>query len=158
MGKITNKLQLTSKYNRRQVYSSKGSEDVMVSKPNNSPVDWDYIHCECDKPLRSRWAVKATKVAKANNYDIEVESQRLYKLQEKYNTCDWYWIQQQENIKRNRILQLKEERSKDTVEKRNRIARMKASQAISVDTAKKKTFTECFAFQNKASIIRMACG
>ena len=157
MGKITNKLQLTSKYNRRQVYSSKGNEDVTVSKPKRSSIDWNYIHRECSVPLRSRWAVKATKVAKANNYDIELESQRLYRLQEKYNTCDWYWIEQQENIKRNRILQLKSEQREDSVEKRNRIARMKASQAISVDTAKKKTFTECFAFQNKASIIRMAC-
>lgn len=158
MGKITNKLQLTSKYNRRQVYSYKGNEDVTASKPKNNPIDWDYIHRECERPLKSRWAVKATKVAKANNYDIEVESQRLYKLQEKYNTCDWYWIQQQEDIKRNRILRLKSERSSDTVEKRNRIARMKASQAVSVNTAKKKTFADCFAFQNKASIIRMACG
>lgn len=156
MGNISNKNQLTQRYNRRYITSS--SNDT--SKDNVSvsgKINWDYIHEECSRPLKSRWAVKATKVAKANNYDIERESMRLFNLQCRYNTCDFNEIElrrQQRIVAREKAIQER----KDEVARRNKIARMKSAQACAVKQAKKNTLSEAIGFHLHSNIIKLACG
>ena len=83
-----NKGMLTACYNR------KCAEDIQPEKQNrkNNAVDIGFR----PKKLSSRSWVVATKVAKANNYDIVRYSQKMYNLQCKYNTSDFDWIAQQE--------------------------------------------------------------
>lgn len=156
MGNISNKNQLTQRYNRRYVTSSSSN----TSKDNASKsgkINWGYIHKECSRPLKSRWAVKATKVAKANNYDIERESMRLFNLQCRYNTCDFDEIElrkKQRIVAREKAIQER----KDEVEKRNKIARMKSAQACAVKQAKKNTLSEAIGFHLHSNIIKLACG
>ena len=156
MGNISNKNQLTQRYNRRYVTSS--SNDM--SKDNVSvsgEIDWNYIHKECSRPLKSRWAVTATRVAKANNYDIERESMRLFNLQCRYNSCDFDEIElrrQQRIVAREKVMQER----KDEVAKRNKIARMKSAQACAVKQAKKNILSEAIGFYLHSNIIKLACG
>ena len=156
MGNISNKNQLTQRYNRRYVTLS--SNDT--SKDNVSvsgKIDWNYIHKECSRPLKSRWAVTATRVAKANNYDIERESMRLFNLQCRYNSCDFDEIElrrQQRIVAREKAMQER----KDEVAKRNKIARMKSVQACAVKQAKKNTLSEAIGFHLHSNIIKLACG
>ena len=156
MGNISNKNQLTQRYNRRYVTSS--SNDM--SKDNVSvsgEIDWNYIHKECSRPLKSRQAVTATRVAKANNYDIERESMRLFNLQCRYNSCDFNEIElrkKQRIVAREKAIQ----EHKDDVAKRNKIARMKSAQSCAVKQAKKNTLSEAIGFHLHSNIIKLACG
>ncbi len=156
MGNISNKNQLTQRYNRRYVtsYSNNTSKDNVSA---NGKINWDYIHKECNRPLKSRLAVNAANVAKANNYDIERESMRLFNLQCRYNSCDFDEI---ELRKKQRISDRKKaiQERKDEVAKRNKIARMKSAQACAVKQAKKNTLSEAIGFHLHSNIIKLACG
>lgn len=141
---ISNKLQLSNYY----------SNGYNPSKPKDNKVD--VIHLECNKPLRSRLAVKATKVYKANNYDIVKTSQQLYRLQCKYNTCNFEEIELRRKQQRDRIEQAVEERERRELAKRNAIAHKKNSQSYAVKTYNKSVFSEAFAFHQHSNIIKMA--
>lgn len=156
MGNISNKNQLTQLYNRSYVTSSNND----TSKDNVSvggKIDWNYIHKECSRPLKSRWAVTATRVAKANNYDIERESMRLFNIQCRYNSCDFNEIElrkKQRIVAREKAIQER----KDDAAKLNKIARTKSAQACAVKQAKKNTLSEAIGFHLHSNIIKLACG
>ena len=145
--------------NKQQVsnYYIKGYNKP-ITKVANSNSSYDEIARECYKPLRSRLAVNASKVYKANNYDIVNESQRLYRLQCKYNTCDFKAIELYKQAQRKRIENAIEERERKELAKRNAIAKAKAHEPAGVKVFNKNTFQDAFAFHRHSNIIKMAMG
>ena len=157
--KISNKSQLTSMYNRRDVES--GAKITTQSNTSNAIINIAKasrtIECECNKPLHSRWSVKAIKVAKANNYDIVDESVRLFKLQLKYDSCDFDGIRREIQRRKEVKAKAKVDAAKEELARLNKIARIKAQQACSITVFDKTTLSGTFMAQRHASIVRMAC-
>ena len=91
---ISNNGQLTAIYNRKSTNSA-------PTPKHTKRVNWHYIHKECDKPIRNRWYVTATKPYKANNYDIVETSMANCRLQKKYGHSDFGYINEIEYIKKN---------------------------------------------------------
>lgn len=149
---ISNKLQLSNLYIR----SAKQLASTSTAKPRGIDI-YNTIHRECNKPLQSKLAVQAIKVHKANNYDIVKESQKLYRLQCKYNTSNFEEIRLRQQQQRKRIEDAIEERERRELAKRNAIARAEATQTYGVKTFNKNVFSEAFAFHQHSNIIKMAC-
>lgn len=91
---ISNNGQLTAMYNRKSANSTPTTE-------HTKSVDWQYIHRECNKPIRNKSYVTAIKPYKANNYDIVETSTANCRLQRKYGHSDFDYINEIEYIKKN---------------------------------------------------------
>ena len=99
MVRISNKAQLNSLYNRRAVITSGndvGQKLDITSLPNVDSTAiqkrvrvYKQVERECNKPLKSKYAVTAIKTAKANNYDIVKESMRLFAIQRRTGRNDF---------------------------------------------------------------------
>ena len=146
-----NKGQLTARFNRKDSVTTNA---IVVNKKRHYIMK--AIEHECDKPIVSKFAVNASKTYKANNYDILKESMRLFRLQCRYNSCDFDEIYRQREERH----YFKEKARLDAVEERNKInkiAREKSAQAVAVATFNKNTLSGAFRFHQHASIVSMAC-
>jgi len=91
MSKISNKAQLTSIYNRRNVeYGAETSSQLnQGSLLKQYKQALKQVEKECYKPLRGKWCMNIHQVAKANNYDLITTSMKNCRLQRKWGTSDF---------------------------------------------------------------------